>query len=128
MDDLAQFPDDWPEVEYLFSSSGHGTAGSQNYATLAVALVAAVSRGNVTIKSSSMLEKPVIRTNWLLEKTDQEVAVQSLKRAREIWSHMSGVIIGPEVVPGINITSDEDIMASIRANLFAVHHASSTCK
>jgi len=127
LSELAQLPEDWPELEYLFSSSGHGASGSQNYGTIGIALIAAVSRGNVTIKSSSMLDKPVLRTNWLLEKADQELAVQSVKRARDIWSHMNGVITGPETAPGMNITSDEDILAFIRASLFPVHHATCTC-
>ena len=127
---MAQLPDDWPELEILFSSSGHGAgaAGSQNYGTIVIALIATVSRGNVTIRSSSMLDKPVVRTNWLLENTDQELAIQAIKRGRDIWSHMSGVITGPEVLPGTNITSDEEILAFIRAYMFPVHHATCTCR
>jgi choline dehydrogenase len=128
-EEMSQFPADWPEIEYLFVSSGRAVSNTaQSYASIAVTLIASVSRGNVTIRSNSMLDKPVISTNWFSEPTDQEVAVQGYKRAREIWSYMPSITVGPEAVPGANITTDEDILKAIRANAAAVHHASSTCE
>jgi choline dehydrogenase len=92
LSDLAKFPADWPEIEHVVNSGGatltESDTGVKNYATIGSSLIAAVSRGNMTIASASMKDKPVISTNWLLEKTDQELAVQAYRRTREIWSHM----------------------------------------
>jgi choline dehydrogenase len=128
---LAQWPTDWPETEYVLSSSGSTLEGSspteQNYARIGILLVGALSRGNMTIRSGSMLDKPVISTNWLLDEADQEVAVQSYRRIREFWSHID-ITTGPEVTPGGNVTSDTDLLGYIRGAVSPIHHATSTCK
>jgi choline dehydrogenase len=127
LQELATFPDDWPELEYILNSSGLGLTDVKSAATITILLVAALSRGNVTISSGSMTQKPVISTNWLLEKADQELAVQAMKRIRGIQKHITGVLSGPELYPGSNIITDEQILDSIRQHTSAVHHGTSTC-
>ncbi|GAB7362564.1 hypothetical protein MBLNU230_g2881t1 [Neophaeotheca triangularis] len=127
---LARWPSDWPEIEIVLQSSGKtltGSAGDNNdYATLGVLLVGAISRGNMTINSSSMADKPVISTNWLLDEADQEIAVQAYRQLREAWKHIP-IATTPETAPGANVTSHADILASIKKNMGAVHHATSSC-
>lgn len=74
-----------------------------------------------------MHEKPVISTNWLLDEADQQVAVQSYKRAREFWTNVN-ITTGPESAPGANVTSDADLLDYIRGAVSEIHHATSTCK
>jgi choline dehydrogenase len=130
-DRLAQWPADWPETEYVLSSSGTTLEGSsateQDFARIGVLLVGTLSRGNMTIRSGSMLDKPIISTNWLLDEADQEVAVQSYRRIREFWSHID-IATGPEESPGRNVTSDADLLDHIRGAVGPIHHATSTCK
>jgi choline dehydrogenase len=130
-DRLAEWPADWPETEYVLSSSGRTLEGSsataENYVSIGILLVGALSRGNVTIQSASMLDKPVISTNWLLDEADQEVAVQAYRRIREFWSHVP-ITTGPEESPGSNVTSDADLLEYIRGAVGPIHHASSTCR
>ncbi|KAI4258800.1 MAG: hypothetical protein L6R42_004894 [Xanthoria sp. 1 TBL-2021] len=87
------FPDDWPEIEYLIESAFDGyntnyTAIDPNdgyqYATISSALVAPLSRGNVTISSSNPTDPPIINPNWLTDPTDIELAILAFKRVREI--------------------------------------------
>lgn len=66
---LKDFPSDWPEVEYL---AVNGYLGYQNnyqrdnptdgfnYFTVAIANLAPLSRGTITIKSADMADPPVI--------------------------------------------------------------------
>lgn len=128
---LAEWPADWPETEYVLSSSGKTLEGSsatgENYVSIGILLVGTLSRGNVTIKSNSMFDKPVISTNWLLDEADQEVAVQAYKRIREFWNHVD-IKAGAEEAPGSNVTSDADILEYIRGAVSPIHHASSTCE
>ena len=128
---LAEWPADWPETEYTLSSSGRtledSTATEENYVSIGILLVGALSRGNVTIQSASMLDKPVISTNWLLDEADQEVAVQAYRRIREFWSHVP-ITTGPEEAPGSNVTSDADLLEYIREAVAPIHHATSTCE
>lgn len=129
---LAEWPADWPETEYVLSSSGRTLEGStstgKNYVSIGILLVGALSRGNVTIESASMLDKPLISTNWLLDEADQEVAVQAYRRIREFWSYVDqAVVAGAEEAPGGNVTSDADLLEYIRGAVAPIHHASSTC-
>lgn len=128
---LAEWPADWPETEYVLSSSGRtledSSANGDNYVSIGILLVGALSRGNVTIQSGSMLDKPVISTNWLLDEADQEVALQAYRRIREFWSHIP-ITTGLEEAPGSNVTSDADLLKYIRGVVAPIHHATSTCK
>lgn len=131
------FPADWPDLEFLPAS---GVLGNQsdysiqdprdgyNYATVATALVAPLSRGNISISSTSMLDPPLINPNWLTDPADVEVAVAGFKRQRQVWDHMSNLTLGQEQFPGPSVQSDADILEFIRENLAPVWHAAATCK
>jgi choline dehydrogenase len=114
---LSKWPSDWPETEFVALQIGEQTA------EIGMLLTATDSRGNITIQSNSMLDKPIISTNWLLSEVDQEVAVVAYRRGREIWTKMDpNIITTNELVPGANVTSDEDLPQVIRAAVNPVHH------
>ena len=128
LSDLSHFPPDWPEVEYLVFAgdlSNSITAPGQ-YATFGIALVAPLSRGNVTIVSPDTMDRPLINPNWLTSPTDVEVAVEAFKRARMV-AEGSGIMIS-EAIPGSKVKSDEEIAGYIRGATVPIHHAASTCK
>ncbi|KAK5991882.1 Patulin synthase [Cladobotryum mycophilum] len=136
---LDEFPADWPEVEYLGLNAFSGDLSyplliqprdGKQYATIMGALVAPLSRGNVTINSASMFDKPVINPNWLSSKGDQEVAVALLKRMREVWNtkELRSIRIGNEYWPGKDVVTDEQILDFIRNTMMTVWHPSCTCK
>ncbi|QSZ37525.1 hypothetical protein DSL72_008623 [Monilinia vaccinii-corymbosi] len=139
LDDLRHFPDDWPEIEYL---SGAGYVGDfaslpttqpkdgYQYATILAALVAPLSRGNVTLASASADDLPLINPSWLTHPTDQTVAIAAYKRVRAAFAsrYMEPVIIGPEYFPGGSVSSDAQILKTIQETLHTVWHAACTCK
>lgn len=136
---MAQFPDDWPEVEHIAANGFLGNftfpalqqpADSNQYATNLGAMVAPVSRGNITIRSADMADAPIINPNWLTAKADQEVAISWFKRQREVWATnaMKSISIGQEYFPGANVASDADILTYIQNSVMTVWHASCTCK
>lgn len=125
---LAKFPSDWPEIEYVplnVAAPPAGAAPTDRFIAFGVALLTPVSRGNVDITSTDTSIKPLINPNWLIEKADQEVAVQAFRRIREIAKY-SGVVV-EEVAPGPNVQSDADVLQWIRDNGSLVYHASATC-
>lgn len=135
---LAIFPPDWPELEFLPAS---GTLGYQrvfaaedprdghNYATIATALVSPLSRGSISINSTSAAAPPVINPNWLTHPADVELAIAGFKRTRDAWAEgLAGLTIGAEKIPGIGVQTDEEILAFIRKSLAPVWHAACTCK
>lgn len=134
---LQTFPSDWPELEFLPASgiignqSNYQTADpvdGYNYATMATALVAPLSRGNITINSVSMSDPPLINPNWITDPADQEVAIAAFKRQRAVWSFMSNITIGEEYFPGPSVQTDEQILNWLRNTLAPVWHAAATCK
>lgn len=138
--DLAPYPEDWPEIEYL-SAPGYignfsGLFASQpsdgyQYASILAALVAPLSKGSVTIKSANTADLPLINPNWLTHRTDQEVAIVAYKRVREAFASkfMAPVLTDKtEFYPGPSVQTDEQILNHIRKTLHTVWHAACTCR
>ncbi|KZF20175.1 GMC oxidoreductase [Xylona heveae TC161] len=135
---LSEFPEDWPEVEYI-SMNGYlgdqenfikgGPTDGYNYASVSVALVAPLSRGTVGISSADMADPPVIDPKWLTHPADQAVAVAGYKRVRQMFNTtaIEPALIGPEYFPGPQVQSDEDLLHTIQQTVSTVYHASCTC-
>jgi choline dehydrogenase len=138
--DLSQFSDDWPELEFLSAPGYVGDFSSlpliqpkdgYQYATIMAALVAPLSRGNVTIKSTNTDDLPLINPNWLTSPTDQQVAIAGYKRVRQAFASkaMQPVLADPvEYFPGPTVQTDAEILETIRNTVHTVYHASGTCK
>lgn len=137
---LATFPADWPELEWLPVSAylGYQTnrqledpRDGKNYATINPGIIAPLSRGNVTIMSADMTDPPIINPNWLTDPADQELAIASFRRSREMWEYLEQNNVTAtdyETLPGLNVTSDEDILAYISKSFMTIYHAAATCK
>ena len=135
---LAAYPADWPEVEYLSISSylgdmqhsrSPGPLDGFNYASLAAALVAPRSRGNLTITSADTSVAPLINPNYLTEQSDVDIVVASFKRIRQFYATkaMQNFVIGDEYYPGKGVATDKQIENHIRKNFNTIWHATSTC-
>ncbi|KAL4902786.1 hypothetical protein BDW74DRAFT_169358 [Aspergillus multicolor] len=136
---LAEFPTDWPEVEYM---SGAGYVGSfsglmntqpkdgYQYGSILGILITPTSRGNITLASADTSDPPPINPNWLTTQSDQEAALAIFKRIRQIFASkaMEPVVIGDEYYPGNGTQSDEEILQFIKQNVMTLWHPSATCK
>jgi choline dehydrogenase len=95
------------------------------------ALVAPLSRGNVTITTTNTDDLPLINPNWLTSPTDQQVAIAGYKRARQAFASkaMQPALADPvEYFPGPTVQTDAEILQTIKATVHTVYHASGTCK
>lgn len=103
-------------------------ASGQNYGSVIAALTASLSRGNVTIQSANMKDHSVINPNWLSDPVDQEMAVAAFKRARALFhtKAMQKVVIGSEVDPGEDVSTDAKIVEYIKSVCLTIHHACCT--
>lgn len=122
---LAWFPADWPEVEYVA-----GAVAVPNGSTLGVlstCLTAPLSRGSVSIQNSDPSTPPVIDLGWLTNPADGEVAVAGVKRARQAWSNVSSIKVGPEIAPGAAVQTDAQILDWVRNTTTQIWHAGATC-
>jgi choline dehydrogenase-like flavoprotein len=136
---LAQYPADWPEVEYI---SGAGYVGDfsnfllvqpsdgKNYATILNVLQTTFSRGNVTISSASTADLPIINPGWLTDPADQELAVAAYRRSRQVFNSdaFAPIRAGPEAFPGEDVQSDAEILEAIKNSLMTLWHPACTCK
>jgi len=138
---LADFPDDWPEVEYINADAYAGDfrfpilqqpLDGKKYVGILGAMVAPLSRGNVTLKSSNPLIKPAVNPNWLSHPVDQEVAVAWYRRMREVFAtpdyQPQLEEPGSEAYPGLDKDSDAQILEVIRESAMTVWHAAGTCR
>ena len=141
LDALADFPDDWPEVEYINADAYAGNfrfpilqqpLDGKMYVGILGAMVAPLSRGNVTLRSSNPLIKPAVNPNWLSHPADQEVAVAWYRRMREIFATPEYAAQlekpGVEAYPGLDKSSDAELLAVIRDSAMTVWHAAGTCR
>lgn len=133
------FADDWPDFEHLFLDAyfGYDTDIATttpdtglNYVSSSAALTKPFSRGNVTISSADTADLPIINPNWLSDPRDQEVAIAAFKQARAVFTNnngTAGVVIGAEVFPGANVSTNAQILTLIQDSAAASYHASCTC-
>ncbi|KAA8651278.1 GMC family oxidoreductase [Aspergillus tanneri] len=133
---LDAYPENWPEVEYLANALGPGKVVFDptdldvlNYASLVIALVTPEARGTVTIISPDTNVPPVIDPRYFTERSDIDIMVAGLKRARQFFETeaMKTIVIGDEVAPGKNVTTDAQIEDYIRTNFGTLWHAAGTC-
>ncbi|KAH9863558.1 hypothetical protein J1614_009490 [Plenodomus biglobosus] len=126
---LAKFPSDWPEIEYIASGFPGGFLNLTTVGVISATLLTPTSKGNVTIRSASITDSPVINLGWLSDPADGEILVAAFKRVREAWNStaIAGVVIGPEITPGDAVSTDEQILEYIRSSAQPIWHASSTC-
>lgn len=99
-------------------ASPHATAQEVAFGggnTVPVVVLKPLSRGSITINTTDPTAPPVFDYGTFSHPTDLEIAVQAIKKTRQ-WMRSAPMqeIGAVESYPGTNITSDEDIAASIR--------------
>jgi choline dehydrogenase len=127
-DSLAAYPADWPDLQYIPIDLGPIIAGDTgNYLTVAVSVKKTTAHGTVSISSTDTNINPLVNVNWLGSTIDQEVAVEGLRRARDLIAAI-GLKAGPEVIPGDNITSYDQILEYLKNKAIPAHHPAGTCE
>lgn len=136
----AEFPADWPEIEYLTAPGYVGNFANLlltqprdgfQYATILGGLVAPLSRGTVTLASADTKDLPLIDPNWLTDPTDVSVALATYKRLRQAFNSnaMRPVLADrKEYYPGPAVETDDQIIRQIRNDVMTIWHASCTCR
>jgi len=97
--------------------------------TIAACGLRPTSRGHTHIQSADVLDKPAIHVNFLDTDYDKKVAVESLRKARDIFKEQAlKTFGGEELVPSAKLESDEDLLAYIKETGEPVHHLAGSCK
>lgn len=127
--ELKNLRSDWNHIQLEVIASGSVPSGKAgNYVSPAAVISYPFSKGNVTIVSNSTTVKPIVQPNWLSSEIDQKVAIWAFRQVREVMlsETMAPIVLG-EAYPGLDKTSDEDILAAIQAVAHPIYQASGTC-
>ena len=123
----------WPNIQYHFLPAAmryDGNAAMDGHGYQVHAGVNKVtSRGNVRINSSDPKAKPTIIFNYLETEQDRQDWRDCIRLTREILSQPAlDDFNAGEASPGIDVSSDEEIDAWVRANVESAYHPSCSCK
>ena len=87
------------------------------------------SRGQVTLKDADPRSAPVFDPNYLIDPEDMRVMVAGVRYCREVLKAPAlRDIMEPEMLPGLDIQSDEDLAAYAGRNLTSMWHPVGTCR
>jgi len=97
--------------------------------TIAPCQVRPESRGTIRIKSPDGTVYPAIAPNYLSDPLDQEVAVAGLKWGRKIAAQPAlAPWIEHELLPGVEMDSDEALLGYARMAGSTIYHPVGTCQ
>jgi len=87
------------------------------------------SAGYVRVSSSDPNAAPHVNPRWLSEATDQRVVLAALRAARKIFAtEPLSSLIESEIFPGLDHSSDDELMAFAREKGATSYHLVGTCK
>ncbi len=87
------------------------------------------SRGQVRIKSANPYEHPSIKLNYLSTQEDRKVAIDSIRRTREIMKAKALEKYRPEeYLPGLDIATDEQLYRAAGELGTTIFHPVGTCR
>ncbi|MFN7173324.1 MAG: GMC family oxidoreductase [Thermaurantiacus tibetensis] len=87
------------------------------------------SRGTIHVTSPDPFAAPAIRPNYLADPLDCQTIVAGMKFARVIASQPAlAPYMEREILPGPDVTSDEDLLAHVREHGSTIYHPVGTCR
>ncbi len=85
--------------------------------------------GSVALRSLDPNDAPILRMNYLQNQSDVQKLVAGIKLLRDLFdSSPFDEFRGEEIAPGVEVTSDEALVAYIREVCGTVYHPVGTCK
>lgn len=122
-----------PDIQFHFGTISSEVPGGPVHPfsgfTSSVCQLRPLSRGTVEIASADPRAPAKMQPNYLEDPYDRFVMVEGVKVARKVASQPAlAAFIDSEMVPGLAITSDDDLLAYVRKSATTIFHPSGTCK
>ena len=122
-----------PDMELLMGAAYYSDNGFRTYPghafTIGPSFIRPVSEGTVRLRSSNPHDAPLIRLNWLSERSEIEAMIAALRTSFEIAENGAmGEIVETNIDPGPGVRSDEQLEAWLRAEMQHTYHAACTCR
>jgi len=87
------------------------------------------SRGELKLKSPDPAAAPAMHPNYLSTENDRRTIVDGLKLARRLLATPDMQhFIASEYIPGVQVQTDDELLAYVRQYGSTVFHPTSTCK
>ncbi len=87
------------------------------------------SRGHIAITSADPVADPSILFNYLQHEDDKAAWRRCIRLTREIMTQPAmDTYRGGEIQPGLDVSTDEEIDAWVRANVESAYHPCGTCR
>ena len=124
---------EWPNIQYHFLPAamrydGKASMDGHGYQVHA-GVNAPTSRGSIKINSPDLESKPIILFNYLQSEQDRQDWRDCIRLTREILNQPAlDDFRGDEANPGLEVNTDDEIDAWVRANVESAYHPSCTCK
>ena len=123
----------WPDIQYHFLPGAmryDGNAAFDGHGfQVHVGHNKPRSRGTVRATSARVTDKPKIRFNYLQHEEDIEAFRACVRLTREIISQPAmDPYRGPEIQPGEDVQSDDEIDAFVRGAVESAYHPSCACR
>lgn len=97
--------------------------------TVRVGPVNPTSRGFITLRSSNPGDAPVIQPNYLSSDFDKKIMISAIRMLRNVVKQPAfDAYRGPELAPGSDIDSDNDLLTWLRETAMTTFHPVGTCK
>ena len=114
---------------YASTNASVQETGYSSGSVMPITLVKPLSRGSISIRSSDIQDEPALDFGVFTHPADIEIMVAALRINREFLKTAPMRELGPvEVVPGANVTSDEDIKTALRESVVPTYsHPCCTC-
>lgn len=107
---------------------GRGLDQPDPFATLTLAFQRPRSRGTVRLRSANPLDAPVIRANYLHERSDLDALVAGVRLLRELGGTRAfGAVRHEETEPGPATSSQAGIERFVRRAVDTIFHPAGTC-
>ena len=124
---------EWPDLQYHFLPAAMRYDGRTAFAghgfQVHIGHNKPLSRGAVKVISADPKAHPSIKFNYLAEEADKEGFRDCVKLTREIINQPAfDQYRDDEIQPGVQVQTDEEIDAFVRANVESAYHPSCTCK
>ncbi|WP_044870144.1 choline dehydrogenase [Pseudomonas sp. LFM046] len=122
-----------PNVQFEFipmlGEFQHGSVQLENGFQYFFSLMRPTSTGRVWLGSADPLAAPKFSFNFLSTEEDKRDAIAAVKAIRHVVSQQAwDPYRGEEVTPGAGVSSDEQILASLRALAGTNYHPSCSCR
>ncbi|MDH3475571.1 MAG: choline dehydrogenase [Rhodospirillales bacterium] len=122
-----------PDLQYHFlpiamNYDGTNPAGAHGFQGH-VGPMRSTSRGHVKLRSSDPREAPEILFNYFSQEADRQEFRAAVRLTREVFAQKAfDPFRGPELAPGPEVQSDDEIDAFVRAKVESAYHPSCSCR